>query len=280
MSDTLKDIVREKYGEAAKRAVSGEKSSRCGSSASGPGCCGTSDSSCGDPITSNLYDETEKGSLPENAVRASLGCGNPTALAELRAGEVVLDLGSGGGIDVLLSARRVGSTGKAYGLDMTDEMLELARKNQAEAGVSNVEFLKGEIESIPLPDASVDVIISNCVINLSGDKDRVIAEAFRVLKPGGRFAVSDVVVRGAVPDTIRKSVELWVGCVAGAMEESEYVAKLERAGFTAVGVEPTRVYDIGEAREFLSAQGIDADTAARQVHGQFMSAFVRAVKPI
>jgi len=280
MSDTLKDIVREKYGEAAKRAVSGEKSSRCGSSASGPGCCGTSDSSCGDPITSNLYDETEKGSLPENAVRASLGCGNPTALAELRAGEVVLDLGSGGGIDVLLSARRVGSTGKAYGLDMTDEMLELARKNQAEAGVSNVEFLKGEIESIPLPDASVDVIISNCVINLSGDKDRVIAEAFRVLKPGGRFAVSDVVVRGAVPDTIRKSVELWVGCVAGAMEKSEYVAKLERAGFTAVGVEPTRVYDIGEAREFLSAQGIDADTAARQVQGQFMSAFVRAVKPI
>jgi len=280
MSDTLKDIVREKYGEAAKRAVSGEKSSCCGSSASGPGCCGTSDSSCGDPITSNLYDETEKGSLPENAVRASLGCGNPTALAELRAGEVVLDLGSGGGIDVLLSARRVGPTGKAYGLDMTDEMLELARKNQAEAGVSNVEFLKGEIESIPLPDASVDVIISNCVINLSGDKDRVIAEAFRVLKPGGRFAVSDVVVRGAVPDTIRKSVELWVGCVAGAMEESEYVAKLERAGFTAVGVEPTRVYDIGEAREFLSAQGIDADTAARQVQGQFMSAFVRAVKPI
>ena len=280
MSDTLKDIVREKYGEAAKRAVSGEKSSRCGSSASGPGCCGTSDSSCGDPITSNLYDETEKGSLPENAVRASLGCGNPTALAELRAGEVVLDLGSGGGIDVLLSARRVGPTGKAYGLDMTDELLELARKNQAEAGVSNVEFLKGEIESIPLPDASVDVIISNCVINLSGDKDRVIAEAFRVLKPGGRFAVSDVVVRGAVPDTIRKSVELWVGCVAGAMEESEYVAKLERAGFTAVGVEPTHVYDIGEAREFLSAQGIDADTAARQVQGQFMSAFVRAVKPI
>ena len=280
MSDTLKDIVREKYGEAAKRAVSGEKSSCCGSSASGPGCCGTSDSSCGDPITSNLYDETEKGSLPENAVRASLGCGNPTALAELRAGEVVLDLGSGGGIDVLLSARRVGSTGKAYGLDMTDEMLELARKNQAEAGVSNVEFLKGEIESIPLPDASVDVIISNCVINHSGVKDRVIAEAFRVLKPGGRFAVSDVVVRGAVPDTIRKSVELWVGCVAGAMEKSEYVAKLERAGFTAVGVEPTRVYDIGEARDFLSAQGIDADTAARQVQGQFMSAFVRAVKPI
>ena len=279
MSDALKHIVREKYGEAAKRAVSGEKSSCCGSSASGSSCCGSSDSSCADPITSNLYDETEKRSLPENAVRASLGCGNPTALAELRPGETVLDLGSGGGIDVLLSARRVGPTGKAYGLDMTDEMLALARKNQSEAGVTNVEFLKGEIEAIPLPDATVDVIISNCVINLSGDKDRVIAEAFRVLKPGGRFAVSDVVVRGAVPDAIRKSVELWVGCVAGAMEEKEYVAKLERAGFTAVGVEPTRVYDIGEAREFLSAQGIDADDAARQVQGQFMSAFIRATRP-
>ena len=279
MSDALKHIVREKYGEAAKRAVSGEKSSCCGSSASGSSCCGSSDSSCADPITSNLYDETEKGLLPENAVRASLGCGNPTALAELRPGETVLDLGSGGGIDVLLSARRVGPTGKAYGLDMTDEMLALARKNQSEAGVTNVEFLKGEIEAIPLPDASVDVIISNCVINLSGDKDRVIAEAFRVLKPGGRFAVSDVVVRGAVPDAIRKSVELWVGCVAGAMEEKEYVAKLERAGFTAVGVEPTRVYDIGEAREFLSAQGIDADDAARQVQGQFMSEFIRATRP-
>ena len=275
----IKEAVREKYGEAAKRAVSGKKSSCCGSSASGSSCCGSSDSSCADPITSNLYDETEKRSLPENAVRASLGCGNPTALAELRPGETVLDLGSGGGIDVLLSARRVGPTGKAYGLDMTDEMLALARKNQSEAGVTNVEFLKGEIEAIPLPDASVDVIISNCVINLSGDKDRVIAEAFRVLKPGGRFAVSDVVVRGAVPDAIRKSVELWVGCVAGAMEEKEYVAKLERAGFTAVGVEPTRVYDIGEAREFLSAQGIDADDAARQVQGQFMSAFIRATRP-
>jgi len=279
VSDTLKAIVREKYGEAAKRAVSGEKSSCCGSSASGSSCCGSSDSSCADPITSNLYDETEKRSLPENAVRASLGCGNPTALAELRPGETVLDLGSGGGIDVLLSARRVGPTGKAYGLDMTDEMLALARKNQSEAGVTNVEFLKGEIEAIPLPDATVDVIISNCVINLSGDKDKVIAEAFRVLRPGGRFAVSDVVVRGAVPDAIRKSVELWVGCVAGAMEEKEYVAKLERAGFTAVGVEPTRVYDIGEAREFLSAQGIDADDAARQVQGQFMSAFIRATRP-
>jgi len=279
VSDTLKAIVREKYGEAAKRAVSGEKNSCCGSSASGSSCCGSSDSSCADPITSNLYDETEKRSLPENAVRASLGCGNPTALAELRPGETVLDLGSGGGIDVLLSARRVGPTGKAYGLDMTDEMLALARKNQSEAGVTNVEFLKGEIEAIPLPDATVDVIISNCVINLSGDKDKVIAEAFRVLRPGGRFAVSDVVVRGAVPDAIRKSVELWVGCVAGAMEEKEYVAKLERAGFTAVGVEPTRVYDIGEATEFLTAQGIDADDAARQVQGQFMSAFIRATRP-
>jgi arsenite methyltransferase len=279
VSDTLKEIVREKYGEAAMRAVRGEKSSCCGSSAGGSGCCETSASSCGDPITSNLYNEAETGTLPENAVRASLGCGNPTALAELRAGEIVLDLGSGGGIDVLLSARRVGPTGKAYGLDMTDEMLDLARKNQAEAGVTNAEFLKGEIESIPLPDGSVDVIISNCVINLSGDKDKVLAESFRVLKPGGRFAVSDVVVRGAVPDAIRKSVELWVGCVAGAMEESEYRAKLEHAGFTAVEIEPTRIYDLGEAREFLSAQGIDADAAAQQVQGQFMSAFIRATKP-
>jgi len=279
MSETLKDVVREKYGEAAKRAIRGEKSSCCGSSADSSGCCGTSDSSCGDPITSNLYNEAEKGSLPENAVRASLGCGNPTALAELRPGETVLDLGSGGGIDVLLSARRVGPTGKAYGLDMTDEMLELARKNQSDSGLSNVEFLKGEIEAIPLPDASVDVIISNCVINLSGDKDRVLAEAFRVLKPGGRFAVSDVVVRGPVPEAIRKSLDLWVGCIAGAMEETEYIGKLERAGFTAIGVEPTRVYDFSEAREFLSAQGIDADAAAKQVQGRFMSAFVRATRP-
>ena len=279
MSESLKDVVREKYGEAAKRAIRGEKSSCCGSSADSSGCCGTSDSSCGDPITSNLYNEAEKGSLPETAVRASLGCGNPTALAELRPGETVLDLGSGGGIDVLLSARRVGPTGKAYGLDMTDEMLELARKNQSDAGVINVEFLKGEIEAIPLPDASVDVIISNCVINLSGDKDRVLAEAFRVLKPGGRFAVSDVVVRGPVPEAIRKSLDLWVGCIAGAMEETEYIGKLERAGFTAIGVEPTRVYDFSEAREFLSAQGIDADAAAKQVQGRFMSAFVRATRP-
>jgi SAM-dependent methyltransferase len=276
MSETLKEIVREKYGEAAKRAATGEDASCCGSTSGG---CGTGTSCCGDPISSNLYADAETGSLPQGAVRASLGCGNPTALAELRAGETVLDLGSGGGIDVLLSAKRVGPTGKAYGLDMTDEMLALARKNQAEAGVTNVEFLKGEIEAIPLPDASVDVIISNCVINLSGDKDRVLAEAFRVLKPGGRFAVSDVVVRGAVPEEIRKSVELWVGCVAGAMEESEYVSRLERAGFEQVGVEPTRIYDLGEAKDFLSAQGIDAEAAARQVQGQFMSAFVRATKP-
>ena len=274
MSD-LKTEVRKRYGEAAKRAVSGEPSSCCG----GSSCCGSGDSACADPISGDLYTLSETGSLPEDAVRASLGCGNPTALAELRAGEVVLDLGSGGGIDVLLSAKRVGPTGKAYGLDMTDEMLALARKNQAEAGVTNVEFLKGEIESIPLPDASVDVIISNCVINLAGDKARVLAEAFRVLKPGGRFAVSDVVVRGAVPAAIRKSVELWVGCIAGAMEESEYLARLERAGFTAVSIEPTRVYDIREARQFLTAQGIDAEAAAREVEGRFMSAFVRARKP-
>ena len=271
---TLKEVVREKYGEAAKRAASGGKST-CG--------CGTACCSDGhdarDPITSDLYADTETSTLPDGAVRASLGCGNPTALAELRAGETVLDLGSGGGIDVILSARRVGPTGKAYGLDMTDEMLDLARKNQAEAGVTNVEFLRGEIEAIPLPDASVDVIISNCVINLSGDKDRVLSEAFRVLKPGGRFAVSDVVVRGQVPWEIRRNMELWVGCVAGALEESEYVAKLSRAGFGEIAVEPTRVYDLEEARDFLTAQGVDADAAARQAEGKFMSAFVRARKP-
>jgi 2-polyprenyl-3-methyl-5-hydroxy-6-metoxy-1,4-benzoquinol methylase len=269
----LKEVVREKYGEAAKRAASGAKS------CCGPTCCSSVESSTDDPITSNLYDEREKGSLPDAAVRASLGCGNPTALAELRSGEVVLDLGSGGGIDVLLSARRVGPAGKAYGLDMTDEMLALARKNQAEAGVTNVEFLKGEIESIPLPENSVDVIISNCVINLSEDKDRALAEAFRVLKPGGRFAVSDIVVRGPVPTEIRKSIELWVGCIAGAMEESEYVTRLERAGFTNVTIEPTRVYDVGDAEGFLAAQGLDPAVVARQIDGKFMSAFVRATKP-
>jgi ubiquinone/menaquinone biosynthesis C-methylase UbiE len=275
----LKDVVREKYGAAAKRVASGEKGSCCGSSASSSGCCGAGESSCGDPISSNLYTDAETGELPETAVRASLGCGNPTAPAELRSGEVVLDLGSGGGIDVLLSARRVGPTGKAYGLDMTDEMLALARKNQAEAGVTNVEFLKGEIEAIPLPDATVDVIISNCVINLSGDKDRVIAEAFRVLKPGGRFAVSDVVVRDSVPQEIRKSMELWVGCVAGAMEESEYVDKLQRAGFEQISLETTRTYDVRDAQEFLAAEGIDAVAIAPQVDGKFTSAFFRARKP-
>jgi SAM-dependent methyltransferase len=272
-SSDIKTAVREKYGEAARRAAQGKTSSCCDTGT----CCGGAHAS--DPITSNLYDAAQTDVLPDGAVRASLGCGNPTALAELRAGEVVLDLGSGGGIDVLLSARRVGPTGKAYGLDMTDEMLDLARRNQAEAGVTNVEFLKGEMEAIPLPDASVDVIISNCVINLSGDKDRVLAEAFRVLKPGGRFAVSDVVVRGPVPAEVRRSVELWVGCVAGAMEESEYVSKLGRVGFTSVSVEPTRVYDIGDAREFLSTQGMDADAIASQVQGRFISAFVRATKP-
>jgi arsenite methyltransferase len=272
MMSSLKEVVREKYGEAAKRSQ--ESTSAC----CGPSCCSAEPSNA-DPITSNLYDETEKGSLPEGAVRASLGCGNPTALAELRAGETVLDLGSGGGIDVLLSARRVGPTGKAYGLDMTDEMLALARKNQAEAGVTNVEFLKGEIEAIPLPDASVDVIISNCVINLSEDKDRALAEAYRVLKPGGRFAVSDIVVRGPVPAAIRKSVELWVGCVAGAMEESEYVSRLERAGFGDVSVEPTRIYDVGGAEGILAAQGLDPAAVAKQIDGKFMGAFVRARKP-
>ena len=265
----IQESVRKKYGEAAKQVASG-----------GNACCGGAAELIGcDPIGANLYNETEKGGLPEEAVRASLGCGNPTALAELKRGETVLDLGSGGGIDVLLSARRVGPTGKAYGLDMTDEMLALARENQRKAGVENAEFLKGQIENVPLPDNSVDVIISNCVINLSADKDRVLKEAFRVLKPGGRFAVSDVVVRGEVPAAIRKSVELWIGCIAGALEESEYRAKLARAGFESVEIEPTRVYRVDDAREFLAQAGIDADAIAPQVDGKFMSAFVRAVKP-
>jgi ubiquinone/menaquinone biosynthesis C-methylase UbiE len=233
-----------------------------------------------DPITRNLYGEAEKGSLPADAVAASLGCGNPTALAKLQAGEVVLDLGSGGGIDVLLSAKRVGPTGKAYGLDMTDEMLALARENQRKAGVQNVEFLKGTIENIPLPDSTVDVIISNCVINLSGDKDRVLREAFRVLKPGGRLAVSDVVLRGEVPAEIRKSMELWVGCIAGALQETEYVEKLDAAGFDGIEVEPTRVYQVEEAREFLQAAGFDAEKVGPQIKDKFMSAFLRATKPI
>jgi arsenite methyltransferase len=266
----LKDLVKEKYGQAALRVTSAQASSCCDSASS---------RGAADPITSNLYGCGETAELPAEAVAASLGCGNPTALADLHAGEIVLDLGSGGGIDVLLSAKRVGPTGKAYGLDMTDEMLALARENQRKAGVTNVEFVKGEIEHIPLPDASVDVIISNCVINLSADKDRVVAEAFRVLKPGGRFAVSDVVVRGDVPSTIRRNVELWIGCVAGALEEQEYREKLAKAGFESISVEPTRVYRVDDAREFLAAQGIDAESIAPQVDGKFMSAFVRAVKP-
>ena len=266
----LKEVVKEKYGQAALRVDAGG-SSCCGASAALDGCC--------DPITSNLYDAGQTGELPREAVLASLGCGNPTALAELRAGETVVDLGSGGGIDVLLSARRVGPSGKAYGLDMTDEMLALARENQKRSGVENVEFLKGEIEHIPLPDNSVDVIISNCVINLSGDKDRVLREAFRVLKPGGRLAVSDVVTRGEVPAEVRQNMLLWVGCIAGALDDSQYAAKLAKAGFDGIDIEPTRVYDIEDARTFLSGQGVDVDAIAPQVQGKFMSAFIRAVKP-
>jgi arsenite methyltransferase len=266
----IKDVVKEKYGQAALRVGTG-----------GSSCCGARASldCCVDPITSNLYDASETGQIPEDAVRASLGCGNPTALAQLDAGETVLDLGSGGGIDVLLSARRVGPTGKAYGLDMTDEMLALARENQRKAGVENVEFLKGEIEHIPLPDNSVDVIISNCVINLSADKDKVLREAFRVLKPGGRFAVSDVVVRGEVPDQVRRSMEMWVGCIAGALHDHEYTGKLAQAGFDGIDIEPTRVYSIEDARQFLTGEGIDVDAVASQVENKFMSAFIRAVKP-
>jgi arsenite methyltransferase len=264
----IQEAVKQKYGEAAKRAASG-----------GSACCGGGELSGCDPITKNLYDEAEKAALPEKAVAASLGCGNPTALAKLQPGEIVLDLGSGGGIDVILSAKRVGPTGKAYGLDMTEEMLALARENQRKAGIENVEFLKGAIENIPLPDNTVDVIISNCVINLSGDKDRVLSEAFRVLKPGGRLAVSDVVVRGQVPADIRKSMELWVGCIAGALEENEYRAKLARAGFASIDVEPTRVYKVEEAREFLEAAGLEAAVVDPQIDGKFISAFVRAAKP-
>lgn len=267
----LKDVVKEKYGQAALRVNAGG-SSCCGGAAALDGCC--------DPITSNLYDAAQTGELPQEAVLASLGCGNPTALAQLNPGEAVLDLGSGGGIDVLLSARHVGPSGKAYGLDMTDEMLALARENQRKAGVKNVEFLKGEIENIPLPDNSVDVIISNCVINLSGDKDRVLREAFRVLKPGGRFAVSDVVTRGEVPEDVRQNMLLWVGCIAGALQDYHYVAKLAKAGFDDIDIEPTRIYDIEDARAFLSGQGVDVDAIAPQVQGKFMSAFIRAKKPV
>ena len=269
-SADIKEVVKEKYGQAALRVTSGG-SSCCGATASsGLGC---------DPITTNLYDAAQAGQIPEQALLASLGCGNPTALEQLNTGEVVLDLGSGGGIDVLLSAKRVGPTGKAYGLDITDEMLALANENKRKARVQNVEFLKGEIEHIPLPDNSVDVVISNCVINLSADKDRVLHEAFRVLKPGGRFAVSDVVTRGEMLPEIRKNVLLWVGCVGGALEENEYRTKLASAGFETIEIEPTRVYRIEDAREFLSGQNIDVDAIAPQVDGKFMSAFVRAVKP-
>jgi arsenite methyltransferase len=270
MSTDIKEVVKEKYGQAALRVHTG-----------GSSCCGASSAtdSCCDPITTNLYDETQANQVPDGALKASLGCGNPTALARLNPGEAVLDLGSGGGIDVLLSARRVGPTGKAYGLDMTDEMLALARENQRKAGAENVEFLRGEIENIPLPDNSLDVIISNCVINLSADKDRVLREAFRVLKPGGRFAVSDVVVHGDVPAEVRQNVLLWVGCIAGALQDTEYISKLGDAGFEAVEIEPTRVHNIEDARVFLNEQGIDVDAIAPQVDGKFMSAFIRAKKP-
>jgi arsenite methyltransferase len=267
----IKDAVKEKYGEAALRATTG-----------GSSCCGATAAStnCGcDPIPSNLYDAAQAGEIPAEAMLASLGCGNPTALAKLSAGETVLDLGSGGGIDVLLSARRVGATGKAYGLDMTDEMLALANENKEKAGVANVEFLKGEIEHIPLPDNSVDVVISNCVINLSSDKDAVLREAFRVLKPGGRFAVSDVVTRGEMLPEIRESVLLWVGCIAGALEENDYLSKLKDAGFAEAEIEPTRIYRVEDAREFLSDQGFNVDAIALQVDGKFFSAFIRATKP-
>ena len=266
----IKEAVKDAYAQAALRVVAGDRGS----------CCGTAPGNCGcDPVSSDLYAASETATLPEGAVLASLGCGNPTALAELHEGETVLDLGSGGGIDVLLSAKRVGPTGKAYGLDMTDEMLALGREHQRQAGATNVEFLKGEIEHIPLPDASIDVILSNCVINLSADKGQVIREAFRVLKPGGRFAVSDVVVRGELPPTLRRSMELWVGCIAGALEEQEYVRLLADTGFVNVGVEPTRIYAFEDARAVLTGAGLDADVLAREVGGRVMGAFIRARKP-
>jgi SAM-dependent methyltransferase len=274
----IKDVVQEKYAETARRVLEGKgPPADCCTTTS---CCsGAATTSC-DPITSDLYDQAQTSDLPEKAVLASLGCGNPTALAELNPGETVLDLGSGGGIDVLLSAKRVGPTGKAYGLDMTDDMLALARENQRKAGVKNVEFLKGEIENIPLPENSVDVIISNCVINLSADKDKVYREALRVLKPGGRFAVSDVVVRGEVPSEVRRNMLLWVGCIAGALQETDYVEKLAAAGFERIDIEATRVYDIEDARQFLAGEGLDVDAITALVKGKFMSAFVRATKPV
>jgi SAM-dependent methyltransferase len=267
---SVQQAVRDKYGAIATSVTN---------AATNPGCCGPTACGCGDPISSNLYSDAETSGLPADALTASLGCGNPTALLALEPGETVLDLGSGGGIDVLLSAKRVGPTGKAYGLDMTDEMLALARENQRKAGATNVEFLKGTIEAIPLPDNSVDVIISNCVINLSNDKDAVLREAFRVLKPGGRFAVSDIVVRGDVPADIKRSMELWVGCIAGALEETEYASKLQTAGFANVEVEPWRVYKLDDARVFLTESGVDVDRLAPEVEGRFASAFVRARKP-
>ena len=267
---SVKDVIKEKYGQVALSVLGGKRSSCCS---------GTSQTGKLDPITSNLYLKTDQDNLPEEAVLASLGCGNPTALAQLEPGETVLDLGSGGGIDVLLSAKRVGPSGKAYGLDMTEEMLELARKNQREAGVENVEFLKGELEDIPLPDESVDVIISNCVINLSADKNRVISEAYRVLKPGGRFAVSDIVTRGGIPTAIRKNVEAWIGCLAGALDEQEYIHKLKAAGFVKVDIEPTRIYHAEDAREFLCDQELSVEELAPLVDGKFFSGFVRAAKP-
>ncbi len=268
---SIRETVQEKYGEAALRVLAGQPSSCCGGSAAESGCC--------DPITSNLYSDAQAATLPEAAVLASLGCGNPTALAELHGGEIVLDLGSGGGIDVLLSANRVGPTGKAYGLDMTDAMLALARDNQAKAGVTNVEFLKGEIEHIPLPDNSVDVIISNCVINLSADKRAVLTEAFRVLKPGGRFAVSDVVVRGELPAEVRESMMLWVGCVAGALGDEEFIRLLHEVGFTEASIEPTRVYEFADAKAFLEQSGVSTAGLAEEISGRVMGAFVRATKP-
>ena len=271
-TENIREIVKEKYGEAAKRVAAGERASCCGTSAS-------SASACCDPITSNLYEDGEASLVPAAALQASLGCGNPTLLANLQPGETVLDLGSGGGIDVLLSARRVGPAGKAFGLDMTDEMLALAEENKRKSGLANAEFLKGEIENIPLPENSVDVIVSNCVINLSGDKDRVLREAFRVLKPCGRLAISDVVVRGEVPPEIRRSIELWVGCVAGALSENEYRQKLQAARFESIEIEATRIYKVDDAREFLAAAGLDLNSLASQVDGKFISAFIRARKP-
>jgi SAM-dependent methyltransferase len=277
--DALRETVQARYGEAARRVTEGQTAASCCGPATGSsGCCGATTESW-DPITANLYDEGQAAGIPAEALLASLGCGNPTALADLREGETVLDLGSGGGIDVLLSAKRVGPTGKAYGLDMTDDMLALANANKARAGATNVEFLRGQIENIPLPGNTVDVIISNCVINLSGDKRKVLAEAFRVLKPGGRFAVSDVVVRGEVPDAVKRSMELWVGCVAGALEEQEFIGLLTDVGFENPSIEPTRIYKSEDAAAFLENTGLNVEQFARDIDGKFMGAFVRATKP-